>query len=724
MGYYDATNAKFVDEDPTGVNTPLFINNWVPFAYADATDFAKKVDISVAGVMMDCGECHVGGGAMEFVPLGNGIPSSARVSLRDIADPATDVNGFGPIEASDYTAFNYFKDTYDVDGDGNLVETQYIDYQKTGVMEVDCLMCHLKGYKYEARNEVLREGKIDATRTVGAGIGAANTLTWGTGNGTDIPAGYGTTVDYDLNIITTTSRTFTYPGDAVATTVSDWRQIPSTYFEGTLLGKPDASNCASCHAATAKLDESGNPLLNADGDMEMLAQVDWKKRGDAWIEDGKYEVHYFMGCMGCHERTDNYDWSVAQSNPNQIVVDPVTGAKTYNLGHDPAKGDAPFSSLFNDNDNVAFKSCVDCHINGTTNSFGAPDPTAAHQAAGLTATLVQSGTTGVATKSHLDIMTCEACHVLKLSDRTDFANDGAAMVDATGPDAEGRMADHDNQYVRRNAGTLALSWYKGKLLKTAYLTTIFWRDKNDDIGADAAGNPLVTADANFDGRTLGMDALLMTDVLQRKINQSPGSTYEFGLTHDGVITETEVGAHISQLTDVLASKVATQPTNGWKVKLSIMGVPFKVNHGVSPKQYAYGSVNNGNGCADCHSSAVDVNGYPVADFYQGNYEFKGDDLTVSWNSATQVAPLTKANGFAEATDFHPNLKTKDAKRTIARRIMDGNTLHGLDRSALIYEDTFKTYNTAWYGNGSPMTSAAAINFANPAGPEATWLFKI
>ena len=77
----------------------------------------------------------------------------------------------------------------------------------------------------------------------------------------------------------------------------------------------------------------------------------------------------------------------------------------------------------------------------------------------------------MATKSHLDIMTCEACHVLKLSDRTDFANDGAAMVDATGPDAEGRLADHDNQYVRRNAGTLALSWYKGKLLKTAYLTS-------------------------------------------------------------------------------------------------------------------------------------------------------------------------------------------------------------------------------------------------------------
>ena len=78
-----------------------------PFKYADLTDFAKRVDLSVAGSMMDCGECHVGGGAMQYVPY---TVLAARTSLRDIK--SADVNGFGPIAKTDITAFNYFVDNY------------------------------------------------------------------------------------------------------------------------------------------------------------------------------------------------------------------------------------------------------------------------------------------------------------------------------------------------------------------------------------------------------------------------------------------------------------------------------------------------------------------------------------------------------------------------------------------------------------------------------------
>ncbi len=99
MSSYDVANAKFNE-----VNS----NSWTIFDYNTEQNFSDRVDVSVAGVIMDCGECHVGGGGMEFVPASS---MAARTSLRDIAKPTADVNGDGPIAQGRYTAFNYFIDT-------------------------------------------------------------------------------------------------------------------------------------------------------------------------------------------------------------------------------------------------------------------------------------------------------------------------------------------------------------------------------------------------------------------------------------------------------------------------------------------------------------------------------------------------------------------------------------------------------------------------------------
>ncbi|RMF44381.1 MAG: PKD domain-containing protein, partial [Deltaproteobacteria bacterium] len=177
---YDAANAKFNE---------VSSNDWTIFQFADVNDFKKKVDLSLAGNIMDCGECHVGGGAMEYVPFSD---LTARIPLRELA--TTPGNGTqGALTSGNVTAFNYFIDVYDADADSNKTEALYIDYANAGVMEVDCFICHLDGYDYVKRREVLREARLDATRVVGAGIGTESDLPYG-------DTGFGTLVDYNANV--------------------------------------------------------------------------------------------------------------------------------------------------------------------------------------------------------------------------------------------------------------------------------------------------------------------------------------------------------------------------------------------------------------------------------------------------------------------------------------------------------------------------------------------
>jgi len=591
-----------------------------PFEYADAADFQNRVDLSVPGMMQDCGECHVGGGGMEYVPAPD---LATRTPLRDIA--TADVNGHGSITG--YTAFNYFIDTYDVDGDGDLNEVQPADFTQLGVLEMDCFLCHLKGYDYDGRRDMLRAAKFDASRAVGAGVATQNNVPFGT-------AGYGTEVNYN-DLVVNNSGNLEF-GSSIIT---------------NLKSTPPSDNCAFCH-------------FNHGG-------VDWKKRGDNWKNDSTYDVHTVLGCMGCHEGK--------AGSVIGIDGDPTSTA----IGQcDPGKGDVPYSSLWNASDNTV-KTCEDCHLKAGwddnlgeySSDYGAPNPIAAHQRYGFTAKIVQKSGDGNVNASHLDILGCTVCHVRKVS--TETWNTGGAVVDATGPDAEGRLADHENQYVTRMMydGTdtnLSYAWYKGKIYTANVLNTIFWRDKEP------------TFDANGDGQLDKMDALLMTDVLA--VDVDPANNWT-NLTEDnaGVVTSTEVGARIAALNAYLNAKWGVSNAN---VKLATLAVPFQVSHNVSPASYALG-----HSCADCHSPGK---------FFDKPYAMQGDSMNLTFDSA-QVTPFTKLGGTTP-TDFHPNLKNRDGSASIPLQVLSGNTtLRDIEIGEMLYPAD-ATYTTS---GGSPTTDRAA-----------------
>jgi mono/diheme cytochrome c family protein len=215
-----------------------------PFKYASSAAFLAAIDNTIPGQMRDCGECHVGGGAMEYVPA---LQPQQRVPLRTLGDGsvAASVNGT-TVGSGDYTAFNYFIDQYGASGNGSDATFTVMknDFSVTGVLEMDCFMCHLSGYSWEHRRDAIRVGKFDSSRAAGSGLGTAVT---------------GTTVDYDSSKVEADANGNLKLKAAVA---------------AGIVGTPLTENCGSCHSGREVI-ENGVPHL--------AKQVDWKKRGDQWI---------------------------------------------------------------------------------------------------------------------------------------------------------------------------------------------------------------------------------------------------------------------------------------------------------------------------------------------------------------------------------------------------------------------------------------------------------
>jgi hypothetical protein len=584
------------------------------YDYGDAATFAKKVDNSLAGQMRDCAECHVGGGGMEYVMAAKGADLSAvsRLSLRDLGTGSDTYGTAGAAVAStNFTSVNYFVDQYDEDNDGILGEVLENDYSVTGVMEMDCLMCHMEGYSWSDRKEAVRKGNFDSSRAAGAGLGTVVT---------------GTTVSYDGALVVDDGS-----GNAsLAASVLD-----------AIKGAPPSANCSSCHFD--------------------LHQVDWKKRGTSWTATMNYEteVHASIGCMGCHERTDG--GMNAMGGP---TAGGWSGSATVAgvLGHDPSKQFAPYSSLWNKTDaKGGAKTCASCHVDQIAENLGAADPTAAHTALGLLAPIAQNGRDGVADATHLDIIACDACHTRKLGRGPSAAEGGSthgslyewgtggALVDSTGVDADGRLTDHENLYVERTMeDNLVRGWSGGKMSSRHGLLTMFWRDKHDLFGYGNAPAPNEYVDINADGQTGAMDA-----VNPSHVRDAMAAAGLHVLTHDGVITDAEISAQKAALISYLPTVGINLDPAGTgatvnKLKLSFMGVLFRANHGTSPASVAWGA----GGCTDCHGAD--------AGFYNGSYDMKPRDLDASWtnwdgsskdNSAIggkkpkwrQVVPFTKVN---------------------------------------------------------------------------------
>lgn len=225
-----------------------------------------------------CGVCHAGGGILERDR--DGQPYEARQTAQpDLAES--------------------------LDGD-----YRGADWPRSGVLEIDCLMCHTPNYDATARAAQLKAANFRWAATAGAGLATVTGA---------VKAGDTPTVKYD----------------------------PAKVAGGTLsltIARPTDGNCLSCHA-----------------------EAEVKKRGHVW--DGRQEdVHTAAGmqCIDCHP--SGPDHQIAKGRSNEVHVRDDLDRDEVNCANCHANGWLGAGPAAHPNlpaDHLQKIACVTCHVRDT-----------------------------------------------------------------------------------------------------------------------------------------------------------------------------------------------------------------------------------------------------------------------------------------------------------------------------------------------------------------------
>jgi len=244
-----------------------------PFMYAAAGPRDEKL-IGKPG----CGGCHPGGGGLEYDRDGK------RYDRRLKADPnlARSLDG------------DYYKSQWD----------------KTGVVEADCFLCHIEGYNFKARNRHLKLLNFRWASTAASGIGQVTGF---------VREGAVPVVEYNR-------RFFNEDGKIV---------LPMT-------NRPPSENCVFCHGLS-----------------------DRKKRGFSWNDTINHDVHNFRGmsCIQCHPGELDHNFAKGDENVSTVRDDLDNTMMRCEQCHEQGYMGAPRAAHTKIRPNHLKKmACETCHI--------------------------------------------------------------------------------------------------------------------------------------------------------------------------------------------------------------------------------------------------------------------------------------------------------------------------------------------------------------------------
>jgi len=185
---------------------------------------ARTIDMtSFDFVTATCGNCHPGGGPLEFDREGK------RYDLW-MKDPAS---GLVP------------------GGENNLDGDYYkARWSETGVIEADCLLCHMPEYNLKKRNEELEKLNFRWSATVGAGFG---TVTGSVKNGEKPVVIYDKTkFDSDGNVILHIAPEVRNETCLGCHAKPDWKKRGASYTSRTDVHIAAGLRCVDCHPAGSR----------------------------------------------------------------------------------------------------------------------------------------------------------------------------------------------------------------------------------------------------------------------------------------------------------------------------------------------------------------------------------------------------------------------------------------------------------------------------------------
>jgi len=233
--------------------------------------------------------CHPGGGASEYDRKGNRYDEFS-------GDSRNDIKSMGD---------NYL--------DGDYYQSNWVE---SGVLEADCLMCHLNGYDWKARSLAVTGGHFYEAPTVGAG--------------------WYRNLDISESVVSSAPpKTITFEIDYSRTKIADPARLGAF-----ITNKVPDQNCWNCHKTT-----------NA------------AKRGRSW--EAKTDVHKANGlsCTYCHTGGENHEIAKGDLLLGSVRNDldgSMKGCMDCHLkGEDPRapKPEHSFSDL-----HIEKIACETCHI--------------------------------------------------------------------------------------------------------------------------------------------------------------------------------------------------------------------------------------------------------------------------------------------------------------------------------------------------------------------------
>ncbi|THB74994.1 MAG: hypothetical protein D3926_20940 [Desulfobacteraceae bacterium] len=295
MGWSGAGDDRFKDTDTpwllshglTGNLTPVGFfqlakkQNHCPEAIdLTAFDFVARVPKAFKGFQKPgCAACHPGGGMLEFDR--NGL----RYDRHLAKNPGLALTL-----------------------DGDYYQSQW---DKTGVIEADCLICHSRRYQLQTRIKQIKALNFKWAGTAAAGIGQVS----------------GRVINGDTPRVTYNLRCFNQDG---------------TFILPDMVPKPTADNCLICHAT-----------------------IDMSKRGTSWGDPLNPDVHHLAGltCIDCHEGNIDHNFTKGNAMANRVRDDLDHSMRSCRDCHETGyKGAARMQHRVIRRDHLDKLSCEACHI--------------------------------------------------------------------------------------------------------------------------------------------------------------------------------------------------------------------------------------------------------------------------------------------------------------------------------------------------------------------------
>ena len=225
-----------------------FLGRWYPFAFRQlakkVNEHPDEIDLTVYDFVgfsspgrgePPCGACHPGGGGLEFDRDGNRYDER----LADEPELASSLDG------------DYYESRWD----------------RSGVVEADCMICHLAGYDFGARVDQLKNGNYRWAVVAGSRLGIVDGA---------VRRDQEPTVTYETRL---------FNADGTITLDMSW--------------PPPDDNCMYCHGSS-----------------------DVKKRGFSWNDFFNPDIHNQQGisCTACHPA--GLDHQIAKGTEPAFTVAP------------------------------------------------------------------------------------------------------------------------------------------------------------------------------------------------------------------------------------------------------------------------------------------------------------------------------------------------------------------------------------------------------------------